>query len=51
MGKAEQILPASVEHHGFQIPRHLAWWTGRLDRFREVSDEHIANLQTYAGLG
>lgn len=50
MGKAEQILPASVEHHGFQIPRHLAWRTGRLDRFREVSDEHIAHLRTYAGL-
>ncbi len=50
MGKAEQIIPASVEHHGFQIPRHLAWRTGRLDRFREVSDEHIEHLGTYGGL-
>jgi len=50
MGKPEQIIPARVEHHGFQIPRHLAWRTGRLDRFREVSDEHIAHLASYAGL-
>lgn len=40
-----------VEHHGYQIPRHLAWRTGRLDRFRWVSDEHIAHLDRYAGLG
>ena len=51
MGKAERILPASVDHHGFQIPRHLAWRTGRLDRFREVSDEHIAHLEAFGGLG
>ena len=51
MGKPEQIIPAWVEHHGFQIPRHLAWRTGRLDRFREVSDEHIDHLVTYGGLG
>ena len=39
-----------VEHHGYQIPRNLAWRTGRLDRFREVSDEHIAHLRRFAGL-
>ena len=43
-------VPASVEHHGFQIPRHLAWRTGRRDQFREVSDNHIALLRTYARL-
>ncbi|WP_299753904.1 hypothetical protein [uncultured Boseongicola sp.] len=43
MCKPEQIIPTWVEHHGFQIPRHLAWRTGRIDRFREVSDEHFAN--------
>jgi SAM-dependent methyltransferase len=50
MGKPEQIIPAWVEHHGYRIPRHLAWRTGRLDRFREVSDEHIEHLSTYGGL-
>jgi hypothetical protein len=29
MCKPEQIIPAWVEHHGFQTPRHLAWRTGR----------------------
>lgn len=40
----------TIDHHGFRIPRNLAWRTGRLDRFREVSDEHIAHLRRYAGL-
>lgn len=43
-------VPAPVEHYGFQIPRHLAWRTGRLDRFREVSDSHIAHLYRYGQL-
>ncbi len=50
MGKEEQITPEVVDHHGFQIPRNLAWRTGRLDRFREISDEHIDNLKRFAGL-
>lgn len=41
---------AKVEHHGFEIPRHLAWRTGRLDQFREVSDAHIDVLERYADL-
>ena len=51
MAVAVQKPTEVVDHHGFQIPRNLAWRTGRLDRFREVSDEHIAHLDRYAGLG
>ena len=47
MGSSEV---AHVDHHGFRIPRHLAWRTGRLDQFREVSDEHIDHLRRFAGL-
>jgi len=43
MCNPEQIISAWMEHHGFQEPRHLAWSTGRIDRFREVSDEYFAN--------
>ncbi|MEM9971169.1 MAG: class I SAM-dependent methyltransferase [Pseudomonadota bacterium] len=39
-----------VEHHGYQIPHKLAWRTGRLDRFREVSDEHIDHLRAFGAL-
>ena len=41
---------AAVDHHGFEIPRHLAWRTGRLDQFREVSDAHIDVLRRFAAL-
>jgi SAM-dependent methyltransferase len=41
---------SSIEHHGFKIPRHLAWRTGRLEHFGEVSDEHIEHLKKYAQL-
>ena len=50
MGTVATVEKPPVEHHGYQIPRNLAWRTGRLDRFRKVSDEHIANLRTYASL-
>lgn len=39
-----------VEHYGFQIPRDLAWRTGRLEHFREVSDQHLSLLAAHAGL-
>lgn len=41
---------AAVTHHGYQIPRHLAWRTGRLDNFRAVSDAHIDVLRRFGGL-
>ena len=50
MSDIVSIAKPPVDHHGFQIPRNLAWRTGRLDKFREVSDEHIAHLETYASL-
>lgn len=41
---------AGVEHHGYSIPRNLAWRTGRLDRFREVSDAHLDLLSRFGGM-
>ena len=51
MNVVAEAAKAPVEHHGYRIPRHLAWRTGRLDRFREVSDEHLDALTRFAGLG
>lgn len=51
MGQVAVAEKPPVEHHGFHIPRNLAWRTGRLDRFREVSDEHIDALCKYGRLG
>ena len=42
--------PKPVNHHGYLIPRHLAWRTGRLHQFRETSDHHIMLLEKYVGL-
>ena len=50
MAQSQLAEDQFVTHHAYRIPRKLAWRTGRLDRFREVSDEHIEALQLYGGL-
>lgn len=50
MAPAPDPVVETIHHRGFDIPRNLAWRTGLLANFTEISDAHIGHLQHYADL-